>query len=93
MTPPDFVSEMNRAMLAAQLLMGIDEQFLRETINRTHSVAPILDPTAYQRGMKNLDDSAALAQGIAAAKAEWRRSPRLWAALEQAGAQLAGEPT
>ena len=54
------------AMMASVLVESAGSiAFCRQTIARAHSVAPIIDPTGYRNGMRNLDDAEALLRPLA----------------------------
>lgn len=50
----------------AQLVEVEDVQKLLETVDRAESIMPILDPTAYRDGAKNLDEQAVIARAFLA---------------------------
>ncbi len=58
-----FQLEADKLMLGCAFLADIELDALVETVNRTHSVAPILDPTAYMNALNSghMDDAAHLA--------------------------------
>lgn len=60
---------MNRLILLAQVLADNADDINQclSHITRVHSIAPILDPTAYRNGMGNLDDQASLLAPMAKA--------------------------
>lgn len=50
---------MRMTMLAAAVAGSLRDLELISTVHeRAHSIGPILDPTAYQRGMRRLDEQA-----------------------------------
>ncbi len=53
----DFKVEFDKIMMLVQLAGNceIDLDAIEHTIEAADSVGPILDPTAYMRGMRNLD--------------------------------------
>ena len=73
--PFDYAVTMDRVTMCASLLADMLEDLERAsaTISQAHTLGPILDPTAYRRGMKNLDDSAALLGPMLTAARQARR--------------------
>jgi len=73
--PFDFAATMDGVTLCASFLADMLEDLERAsaTISQAHTLGPILDPTAYRRGMKNLDDSAALLGPMLTASRQARR--------------------
>ena len=69
------------AFVLIPIVMEIPADALRRGIERVHTLGPILDPTAYQRGMGNLDASAALVRAVLAFQREIRACPAIVAAL------------
>ncbi len=55
----DYQAEMKRLILFVPLLIDSLEsiQKCQQTVSTAHALGPILDPTAYNRGMGNLDDA------------------------------------
>lgn len=64
-----YTEVMDRLMLLAQVLADNADDINQclNHITHVHSIAPILDPTAYRNGMGNLDDQASLLAPMAKA--------------------------
>lgn len=60
----DYVAKMDRLCLLAGLLKDEPIVEMLNHIEHLHAVAPILDPTAYRDGMKNLDDQRDLLEAL-----------------------------
>jgi hypothetical protein len=45
-------------LVDAAATLSIDIDGLEEWLEKTHVLAPIMDPTAYMRGMRNLEEQA-----------------------------------
>lgn len=60
----DVTGTMNRLCMLAGLLKDEPIQDLLDNIERAHALGPILDPTAYQRGMDNLTDQRDLLSAL-----------------------------
>jgi hypothetical protein len=60
----DFKIEADKLMLACRFLADLDCAALVNTVNRVHSMAPLLDPTAYRDALYrgHMDDLADLAR-------------------------------
>lgn len=52
----EYVAEMSQLVMICRLVLRIDFAGLENTISKAHTVGPILDPTAYRDGMRNLKD-------------------------------------
>lgn len=84
--PFDYEAEMDRAMMVVQFVMRIDAAQIQKAITAAHTIGPIMDPTRYRDGMRNLEDARVVASGLLAAQGEFRKSDRLMAALRAVGA-------
>lgn len=83
--PYDYKAEFDKIGLIARVASEIDVDRIQDVISRAHSIGPILDPTAYMRGMQNLEDQQELLTAFAPfarkakaiiAKAERERAAR-----------------
>lgn len=70
----DYKLAMDRLMLLVPFLADSVEDIrrCRETISRAHSIGVMLDPTAYRRGMGNLDDAAEVLNALEPAAGKLR---------------------
>lgn len=59
-----FQIEADKLMIGAAWFRGVELDAIINTVSRAHSIAPILDPTAYQRQLHSghMDDAARLAR-------------------------------
>lgn len=74
----EYKADMDRAVIALQFLAGLPVDKMAHHLQHVHSVAPFLDPTAYLRGMDNLEEQQAVVRAVQAAIRELRKAPRLW---------------
>lgn len=86
MTADEYRQAMEKLVHIAKLIAQVDVEPIRHTIERTHAVAPIVDPTAYARSMKDLEQQSVVVAAIAAAQRELQRDPALHAMLQAAPA-------
>lgn len=69
----DYRPTMNRLSMLAGLLHDEPLTEMLNHIEHVHAVAPILDPTSYQRGMGNLDDQRDLLAALVRVQSVVRR--------------------
>ena len=60
----DYRPTMDRLCMLAGLLRDEPIAEMLNHITRIHSIGPILDPTSYARGMRNLDDQRDLLEAL-----------------------------
>jgi hypothetical protein len=63
--PFDYKAEFDRIGLIARVASDIDVDRIQDVISTAHTVMPIMDPTAYMRGMGNLEDQQELLSAFA----------------------------
>lgn len=80
--PFDYVAELQRIQMCLPLLAMVDLDRIEKTIQDVDTLGPILDPTAYMRGRKNVDPQIELVR----AAAPLIRLAKKWAAAEAARA-------
>ena len=58
-----FQIEADKLMIGARFFRDVELDAIINTVSRAHSIAPLLDPTAYQRQLStgHMDDAARLA--------------------------------
>lgn len=49
-----YKQQMDLLVLAARIVGDADLEWLQKTVERAHSVVPVLDPTAYRNGLEEL---------------------------------------
>ncbi len=70
-----FQIEADKLMIGCAFLADVELDAIANTVSRAHSIAPILDPTAYQRQLHSghMDDAARLARLAAELVAEYEK--------------------
>jgi len=68
--PLEYSGEMTRMSVMIPLILQCKPADCLNYINHVHSIGPILDPTAYRKGMDNLDVAAHVCRAILAAQRE-----------------------
>ena len=81
MTAEEYTEAMNRACLVARAVMDIPAGELSQVISRSHAIGPILDPTRYRAGMKNLENQQVIVDAILAAQRRLRDLDVKWEAV------------
>ena len=61
-----YLAEWARIQPLVFLVVDIPVTEMLQQVTRMHTIAPILDPTAYRNGMRNLEEQEALLRGLAA---------------------------
>jgi hypothetical protein len=86
MTSERYVIAMAQATLIAELLVMNAAEFRAalDHVEDTHALGPILDPTAYRNGLRNLDEAAGLLAPLCAA------ASRVAPVIEKARARAGG---
>jgi hypothetical protein len=86
MTSERYVAAMQQATLLAELLVMNAAEFRDALahVDHTHALGPILDPTAYRNGMRNLDEAAGLLAPLCAA------ASKVAPVIEKARARVGG---
>ena len=76
--PFDYRATMDRVSLFTGMLADMAGEIAQalNMITHVHSVAPILDPTAYRKGMGNLEDAAAILHPLHTAAVALRKARR-----------------
>jgi hypothetical protein len=70
----DFTSEVQKLGLAMRVIATVDLDFITETVDHAHAVAPLLDPTKYRDALRrgDMDAIAELAQKLKEPTRIWR---------------------
>jgi hypothetical protein len=63
--PFDYKAEFDRLMLLLPFAAGIDLDRIEETLQDVDTLGPILDPTAWMRGQKNIDEQKEVVAAVA----------------------------
>lgn len=89
MTQDAYAAAQTQLLLFVRLLQDLPLEAMQEAITHAHSVAPIIDPTLYGRGMDNLWEIERLVGALQRAQQETQapfRNLRGWAARQLAEA-------
>lgn len=71
MTDEEYARTQETLILIARLADGLDLEGFARRINTAHSVAPIMDPTLYRRGMRRLQGIGELARATKKVQEAW----------------------
>ena len=64
LTDTTFQIEADKLMIGARFFRDVELEAIITSVDRAHTLAPIVDPTAYQRALQtgHMDDAARLAR-------------------------------
>ena len=82
----EYRMHMDEATMTVKLLYSLPLGQMARHIERCHAVGPMLDPTAYRDGMRNLEEQEAVVSALLAARKVIEKNPRLAAAFTAATA-------